>query len=669
MLDATGKQATEVLGARLQDPSGTSPFSDVLVGRLLTLAYDVLGQPARPRADDRRCVVRLRLLHAVLKAADDPDAAVILDYIEGIAIGVGVKMPRTPAVFGKRRRWNIVEQRNPNAHLEAQRSFDWRDNYVSTVPHVDEVERQLDDLVERGKALKFSEAAVREKWPNAVPASLGALEKVGNDGELTIRLLFDGTKRIRQRDHERGPSAPDLKRVLRGLADANKPARTLTADVEDAHRLVNVRPLDWQHQLCRARQGGPLYAFTVGVFGVSSISYWWGRLAGGGLRGPHYLSTQAEGLWVLLVADDFKFDSTSDQPDYSLLYSLLVLVLFGFPLKWRKTAGGDEVDWVGYHIVLRNFSLGLSERRATWAITWCSSLARAGAAKIGDLRDGLGRLSFAVGALEHERPFLAPLFAFVARHPTAAVRKLPTFVRLLLTYLADRISARRHYPCGTRRAAIHHAPRVDAHAAGEEVGIGGWLPLTNADGVISTSLSPWFSCRLTRSTSPWAYAKGGQPFRTIAALEALAVLYAVRLFKPWLGSDGCGAVMFPAFTDNQGNSHTHTHTLNRLMTSRFPLVCVVMELATLLDDANLRMDVRWTPRERNQEADALANGDFSSFSAANRVHLDAASAKWKVLDKAMTEGLRFYSELPPPLAAERPRKRQRQERLRARDPW
>ncbi len=670
-LRGSRRTAADVLQPLLDGEASSSPFPPELVDHVVGAFIGALGERAKERPQDRHCVIRLRLLQAVLIEAGDPDSAGISQYIEGVPIGVGVRLPRTPAVFDRRTRWNLPEQKSKDAHLADQLSFDWRTNYASTEPHVGEVERQLEELVDKGKALKLSEDVVRRKWPGATPASLGALEKVGAEGQISIRLLFDGSqgvdvnRRIRQRDQYRGPSAPDLKRFLRGIADTGRRAKTLTADVEDAHRLVNVRCQDWRHQICRAKAGGPIYSFLVGVFGVSSISYWWGRLAGAGLRALHYLSAPAEGLWALLVADDFKFESTSDSPEHSLLYVLLLLVVIGFPLKWRKASGGREVEWVGYHLDLRTHSLGLSERRAAWAVGWCSTMAEAGAARVSDFRDGLGRLSFAVGALEHERPFLSPLFAFISRHPTGAIRRLPTFVRLLLKYLARRIEARRHYPCAVRRSPIAHAPRVDARATGDQIGIGGWLPMDGADGKISTAASPWFSATLDRRSAPWAYTKGGQPFRTIAALEGLAMLYAVRCFRPWLGTGGFGCVYFPSFTDNQGNSHT----LNRLMTSRFPLICVVMELATLLDQYNLRMQVAWTPRELNQQADALSNGVIDDFNPDNRIDVDPERMEWRILDQVMDEGARYYQELPRPYSGPPARKRARQERLRVRDPW
>ena len=37
------------------------------------------------------------------------------------------------------------------------------------------------------------------------------------------------------------------------------------------------------------------------------------------------------------------------------------------PMKWTKYRGGFDVCWVGYEIGLRNWTLGISEARASMA--------------------------------------------------------------------------------------------------------------------------------------------------------------------------------------------------------------------------------------------------------------------------------------------------------------
>jgi hypothetical protein len=54
--------------------------------------------------------IDIALLKAFLPDAGDPDAAVMDDYAVGVRIGVGVIMPRTPAVYGERTKWMLEEQ-------------------------------------------------------------------------------------------------------------------------------------------------------------------------------------------------------------------------------------------------------------------------------------------------------------------------------------------------------------------------------------------------------------------------------------------------------------------------------------------------------------------------------------------------------------------------------
>ncbi len=535
----------------------------------------------------------------------------------------------------------------------------------------DELERQLDQLTAEGKFLKMSEAEARAKWPEATPAALGALEKVKDDGSVAVRILYDGSHgvdvnmRIRQRDQDSGPCAADIKRVLREQSAVGQSLpRTITVDIEDAHRVVNVREQDWRFQLCRARDDGPVYASKVGMFGVSSISYLWGRLAGAALRALHYASGIEEELWALLVADDYKVDSTAPGADRSLLFFLAFFHLLGLPIKWAKTDGGDQVDWVGYSVLVRRFRLGLSANRAAWIVRWCRQHADQGSGIVGELRDGLGRLAFAAGALTYERPFLAPLYAYVARQPAGALRRYLVFVRLLLHFIADRVERRRHYDCGLTRLADTRRLRVDARADGSSIGLGGWLPTPNQEGRLDRWSSPWFALDLDIHTAPWAYSRGGKPNRTIASLEALATLYAVRLFAPFLRANTRGTVELCGFTDNQGNSHA----LTKLVTSKFPLCCVVMELSVALEALDLQLALAWAPRELNTEADALSNGLTDGFDPAKR--LAAEVINWNLLDDWMTIGQRFFEEnsaagAPPGRA----RKRRREDRLRHRDPW
>jgi len=214
---------------------------------------------------------------------------------------------------------------------------------------------------------------------------------------------------------------------------------------------------------------------------------------------------------------------------------------------------------------------------------------------------------------------------------------------------------------------------VDAKAEGETATIGGWLPQRDEEGKIDLARSPWFFVRLDDQSAPWAYEKDRKPFRVVASLEALAVLVAVlTLTAPVAGCSRRGSVLLPLLTDNRGNSYA----LTRLMSTKYPLCLLVMELAVALEERGLALTADWAPREWNAEADALTNERFDGFAETNRVAFDMRSHPWRVLDKLLEDGRQFYQNAQSARAAARalpaqPRKRAKGKRasLKETDPW
>ncbi len=60
-----------------------------------------------------------------------------------------------------------------------------------------------------------------------------------------------------------------------------------------------------------------------------------------------------------------------------------------------------------------------------------------------DCRDALGRMAFVYGALVWDKPFLAPLYSFVAQWPLSASLTPPLFVMSVVLWLRDRLRQRR----------------------------------------------------------------------------------------------------------------------------------------------------------------------------------------------------------------------------------
>ena len=250
--------------------------------------------------------------------------------------------------------------------------------------------------------------------------------------------------------------------------------------------------------------------------------------------------------------------------------------------------------------------------------------------------------------MEYERPLLSPCFAHLANlragdpngRGNKSVRPLPLYVACALEFFAARIEERRSYPSTTAHMPTEFCPRVDARAEGSEAMVGGWLPQRNASGAIDKACSPWFSLALDENTAPWAFCREGEPYRTIAALEAMATLVSVIAFAPWIPTNAAAHVTLTSITDNQGNQSALTH----LSTTRFPLNVVTMELACQMDKMCLRLDVRWAPRTVNVEADDLSNGNTDGFDIANKALENIADIPWVILDKMMKFGLAFEKQ-------------------------
>ncbi|CAJ1441313.1 unnamed protein product, partial [Effrenium voratum] len=100
----------------------------------------------------------------------------------------------------------------------------------------------------------------------------------------------------------------------------------------------------------------------------------------------------------------------------------------------------DLVEWIGLFTDYRKYKLGLSQRRAKWLAAWTDELAEKGVVAPRILQQGLGRLGFAATALFWERPFLGPLYQWVAatRDENKKMR-IPFMLRCILGWIAEKL--------------------------------------------------------------------------------------------------------------------------------------------------------------------------------------------------------------------------------------
>ena len=127
-----------------------------------------------------------------------------------------------------------------------------------------------------------------------------------------------------------------------------------------------------------------------------------------------------------------------------------------------------------------SYRLGLTEKRATWLVTWLRDKVRAGKVTAKEMAQGLGRLGFAAISLDWERPFLGPLYAWPsAIQGRQGPMTMPTMLRIIFSWLADRLEGgdRLHRPSRPPSDNQGLSFFTDAKAEDGRAWVGGFLEI------------------------------------------------------------------------------------------------------------------------------------------------------------------------------------------------
>ena len=100
-----------------------------------------------------------------------------------------------------------------------------------------------------------------------------------------------------------------------------------------------------------------------------------------------------------------------------------------------------------------------------------------------------------------------------------------------------------------------------------------------------------------------------------------------------------------------------------------------------MQSRQLWLDLEWTPRESNTEADARTHEEFDGFDLARRIEVDLQSLPYQVMKKFLERGKELYNTLetlkrarqagqaPGGTESGRRKRRARREGLKETDPW
>ena len=633
-----------------------------------------LGKKPGRREGDRDTEIQFRRLKAWAELVEDEDHS----YLHGLAArGVPVGARGEIGKIGEV--YDSKIKGEPEGSLPAwEEDFQGsdRDNYRSATEHLDKVKLHIEEDIKKGWIVEMSREEAERRFGDELQiASLGAVPK--DQQWSDVRVVHDGThgiqvnSRISQPNRMEFPQFDDLQSVMRSFQlDEPSPKMLCAFDIKSAHRLIPVQPEDWGLLAFRLEEGGPIYCNTVGTFGVASASFWWGRVSGTLFRVLHKVLPREALMYLMLFADDGLILAGGEDDHRFIIGTFIFLEIMEVPLSWKKTRGGLATEWIGYTVDLNSWTIGISPRKVSWLQEWVRTTNLEGKILGRDFRAGVGRMGFLAGAIKGARPFLAPLYALSARMGNTTFTGLPMAVRISLEFFAEWLAMEPMRPLADPPGVAGEVFRVDAMASDKGIRVGGWETFHTTE----PSKARWFSVEITRGNCPWLYVRG-EPHRTIAASELLAVTLAVMLFGPdshWHSKHG--RLVLSGFTDNSSNAHL----IDKYLSVKFPVSLVLMELSRQLADMRSELQLHWIPREQNEESDDLSKGKLEAFDPSNQIVVDFSTIKFKVIPKLMEHAMAFDKEIQLRKSSKELAKQQTSlslgktppsEKLRLRQPW
>jgi len=104
------------------------------------------------------------------------------------------------------------------------------------------------------------------------------------------------------------------------------------------------------------------------------------------------------------------------------------------------------------------------------------------------------------------------------------------------------------------------------------------------------------------------------------------------------------------------------------------MVVILAELAEQMRERNLSLELNWTPRDQNEEADDLTNGRYGRFDMAKRIDVKLDRLEWLVLPDMLALSEDLYREVQEEKAKRKGEQKQgtkdkKKKALKEREPW
>ena len=587
-----------------------SPFSNEALDKLRKRWAALLPVPSSAVQKAEGQPFLLDLMAQTLKIQGDPDSEILVaskdSFTTGVPVGYEEPIPPAPEVF---------RTRTKQSNLDASEYMEEARNYKSAVENQEGLESKFREDEAQGMMYPTTMGVLRERYPGKpiLVAAMGAIKKP--DG--SVRPIHDGThfvqvnNGIQFTDKLDYPGPPDVAGAVRAARDTHDSFFTVSADIKAAHRLVKIRESDWRLLVCKSNSDSNVcWVNKVGTFGVSSAPYWWSRLFG--LAG-RLVARVLLNRWVvqLVYVDDLHVVCIGEEKFETLWMAVAAYEALGTPFGYKKFSGGLDVQFVGYRVDYLNMSVGISDARGQWLLTFLRELRRDGyTVHVHRFAEFLGRLGFTCRVLLWLKPHLAPLYSWASAVSKSTVATAPRMVKLVCMFLEKQFEEQKFmFSCLRPQRLTNEVFRTDAKCENNLVVLAGYhFP----DG-------KWFSVRVTPHDAPYLFKENGDSEWASAPAELLSVLVALQVFgylEPKSGRT-CIRLWVQSRTDNRSIDFLS----RKNSTTRWPLTLVNMQLSHCLMRAGVRISLAWRPRDQNTLADDLTNSRFGDVDMSKRIDI------------------------------------------------
>ena len=333
------------------------PFPEEVVTLLRRTTLTLLGSDGsqRQRLAKANTPICSELLAEWGNASRDPDAGTLAAWLDnGAPMGFLDPIEKN-GVFPTATK----DQREDTVTSDWYQLDGW-ENYKSAVEEKDELDRLVDNYVQRGwcRILPDLEAAKAELGPDVILNKLGVIVKYNEQGLKKSRIIWD----LRQSgantrcDHAERIVLPKLTDIASSVQKvyARKGEPWLMAlDVADAFLNIPVARDKAMTLSAKSDRDGTnrVVVCDTLVFGAKSSPTIWGRFAAFLGRSLASVGPQAS---TQIYVDDAAvvLEGNLEAASQVATNVLLRAAVCGFPVKLEKCLGGKQIKWIGAQIKL-----------------------------------------------------------------------------------------------------------------------------------------------------------------------------------------------------------------------------------------------------------------------------------------------------------------------------